>query len=129
MTEETVQACPNCGSLDVHVSRENVVDMMGLDHEYTCHNCGFTSKLFPEIPADSVEEYEDAFQDTFEDRYLNRDWGFSLSGANHPRILLGALLVLFGLATPLFANVLSPLFFAAAVILAGIAIIAFELRH
>jgi len=129
MAEEMVKACPNCGSLDVHVSRENVVDMMGMDHEYTCHNCGFTSKLFPEVPEDNVEEYEDAFQDEFGDRYLNRDWGFSVSGSNHGRIIVGALLVLFGASGLWFPGRVSPLLYGALVILAGIALIVFEVRH
>ncbi len=129
MTGEMVQACPNCGSLDVHVSRENVVDMMGLDHEYTCHNCGFTSKLFPEVPEENVDAFEAAFEDTFEDRYLNRDWGFSISGSNHPRILVGALLALFGLAAVPFPGIVSPVVFAVVLIIAGIAVLSYELHH
>lgn len=129
MAEEMVQACPNCGALDVHVSRENVVDMMGLDHEYTCHNCGFTSKLFPEIPAENVEAFEETFAEEFEDRYLNQDWGFSLSGSNHPRILLGAVLVLFGLTAIPYPGMVSPLTAAAALLVAGVAILAHELQR
>lgn len=129
MAEETVQVCPNCGSLDVHVSRENVTDMMGLDHEYTCSNCEFTSKLFPEVPAENVEAYEEAFQEAFSDRYLNKDWGFSISGSNHSRILVGALLVFFGLIVGISPGTISPYLLSIITAVAGASIVAYEVKH
>lgn len=128
MAEDMVKACPNCGALDVHVSRENVVDMLGMDHEYSCGNCGFTSKLFPEIPAENVEAFEEAFAEEVGERYMNKGWGFSFSGSNHPRILVGALLVLFGLSAIPYPGGVSPITAAALLVIAGIVILLYELR-
>lgn len=59
--EEYVKVCPNCGSTDIRIGQEStrkITDAFGIDSEFKCGNCGFSSYLFPEVPLSKLEEYE-----------------------------------------------------------------------
>lgn len=126
MSEKYITVCPNCGSTDVRLERMNIANRLGLDTEFVCNNCGFTSKIFPELPIDKLEKYEKKLKEMDPDRYLQKRYPEALKKVNRKRLIAGAIFTLFGMsAIPgIGATYLAPL----ALIIAGIAIIYYELH-
>jgi transcription elongation factor Elf1 len=94
--KEHARVCPNCGSTDVSVDRSDVVGMLGLDYGYKCGNCGFSSKLFPEVPVEDMGEYQQELQEKNPDAYLQEEYEPTQKEPNRSRALMGGLFILLG---------------------------------
>lgn len=97
--KDAVKVCPNCGSTDVSVDRSDVIAVMGLDYGYKCGNCGFSSKLFPEVPVEKMEEYQQELEKQNPETYLNTEYERAGDGFSAGRALMGAVFILLGLGS------------------------------
>lgn len=90
-----VKVCPNCGSTDVSREQSGVIAKMGLDFGWTCGSCGYSSKLFPEVPPDEVEAFRDDLEanqpDDHDVEEVARD-----SSSPGPGTAIGVLFIILG---------------------------------
>ena len=52
--------CPRCGSVDIKINADHLTSVIGvtpIDHK--CRNCGFTSKVFPEIESKDIQSFRE----------------------------------------------------------------------
>lgn len=92
-----VRVCPNCGSTDVSRDKVGVAAMMGLDFGYRCGNCGYASKLMPEIEPDELEEFQEEFEKENPEQYLDPE--NEVPERDGPGIMIGLMFVLLGLGS------------------------------
>lgn len=96
MNHET-RVCPNCGSTDIGVNRDNIMSWMGLDTSYQCGKCGYTG-IFPEVSDEDVKEQQ--LEIRKRGRLKNN---ISNDGPTRGRIAIGILFLLAGILPALYA--------------------------
>lgn len=93
-----VKVCPNCGSTDVSRDSIGVAAMMGLDFGYRCGNCGYSSKLMPEVDPDELEEFQEEFEAENPEDYLDPE-ASTPDRTDGPGMLVGMFFVVLGLGS------------------------------
>ncbi|MCP3682510.1 MAG: hypothetical protein GY861_07445 [bacterium] len=124
--EKYVKICPKCNSPDVFIdSDDKIWAATGIISNFVCNNCGFRSKIFPEVEVSElknldkphkVKETKQEKVDTAYGKFIVFGWWKVLG----PFLLIFSVILLYATFKP--QNVSDPISVASAIALFGVSL-------